>query len=103
MKCGVTFVDRLLTEGFYKLGLQVGRTPGYFLVVPVLLSLLCITGYQRVTYQMDPEYLFSPERGPGKIEREIVESYFKMNYSARFNPTRITRPGEGTSIDPLRG
>ncbi|KAL1137711.1 hypothetical protein AAG570_009407 [Ranatra chinensis] len=93
MGCGVRFVDRLLTRGFYKLGLVVGETPGYFLIVPVLLTLLCVTGYQRVQYEMDPEYLFSPEKGPGKVERNVVETYFKMNYSARFNPTRITRPG----------
>ncbi|RZF35137.1 hypothetical protein LSTR_LSTR009443 [Laodelphax striatellus] len=52
-----------------------------------------ILRYQRIQYEMDPEYLFSPEEGPGKTERAIVEHYFKMNYSSRFNPTRITRAG----------
>lgn len=87
-------VDTILGSWFYKLGLAVGRTPGYFIIVPILLTLLCITGYQRVHYEMDPEYLFSPQNGEGKYERAVVESFFKMNYSARFNPTRITRPGQ---------
>lgn len=93
MGCGVTCVDNVLTRSFYRLGVQIGHTPGYFLIVPILLTLLCITGYQQIHYQMDPEYLFSPEKGPGKTERAIVETYFKMNYTSRFNPTRITRPG----------
>ncbi|XP_014293320.1 patched domain-containing protein 3 [Halyomorpha halys] len=90
MRCRL---DSLLGSWFYKLGLTVGHTPGYFIVIPILLTLLCITGYQRVHYMIDPEYLFSPENGDGKYERAVVESFFKMNYSARFNPTRITRPG----------
>ncbi|KAK9502160.1 hypothetical protein O3M35_012746 [Rhynocoris fuscipes] len=86
-------VDELLARWFYKLGVQVAKTPGYFIIVPILLTLLCITGYQRINYEMDPEYLFSPQNGDGKHERAIVESFFKMNYTSRFNPTRITRPG----------
>uniref|UniRef100_A0A182NVC7 SSD domain-containing protein n=1 Tax=Anopheles dirus TaxID=7168 RepID=A0A182NVC7_9DIPT len=49
--------------------------------------------YQQIKYEIDPEYLFSPIRGEGKSERAIVESYFKVNYTHRFNVGRITRPG----------
>ncbi|XP_075237604.1 patched domain-containing protein [Lycorma delicatula] len=93
MVCGPTCVDDILTKSFYTLGLKVGKSPGYFVIIPVFVTLICITGYQRIHYEMDPEYLFSPMHGPGKTERSIVEHYFKMNYSTRFNPTRITRPG----------
>ncbi|XP_077302916.1 patched domain-containing protein [Arctopsyche grandis] len=93
MTCGITCVDNLLNRSFFKLGLIVGRHPGYFLIVPVLLSLLCITGYQQIKYEIDPEYLFSPIYGEGKTERNIVEEFFKVNYTHRFNVGRITRPG----------
>ncbi|GLH02013.1 Patched domain-containing protein 3 [Gryllus bimaculatus] len=93
MGCGLTWVDSMLNRGFYQLGLLVGRHPGYFLVIPVLLAGLCATGYQRIQYQIDPEYLFSPVAGEGKAERAIVEKYFKPNYTSRFNVGRITRPG----------
>lgn len=93
MTCGITCVDNLLNRSFYKLGLIIGKHPGYFLIVPVLLSLLCITGYQQIKYEIDPEYLFSPIRGEGKTERNIVEEFFKVNYTHRFNVGRITRPG----------
>lgn len=93
MGCRVTIVDDILNRSFYKLGLAVGKRPGYFIIIPVLLSLIMITGYQRVYYEMDPEYLFSPIRGQGKLERNIVENFFKVNYSDRFNVGRITRAG----------
>ncbi|XP_041977331.1 patched domain-containing protein 3 isoform X2 [Aricia agestis] len=93
MGCSLTFVDTMLNRSFYKLGLIVGKRPGYFIIIPVLLTLLMITGFQRIYYEMDPEYLFSPVSGPGKVERRIVEEHFKVNYSHRFSVGRITRPG----------
>ncbi|GAB0088915.1 patched domain-containing protein 3 [Sergentomyia squamirostris] len=93
MACGVSCVDRALNRSFYKLGNFIGHHPGYFIIVPVLLALLCMTGYQQIKYEIDPEYLFSPIRGEGKSERAIVEQYFKVNYTHRFNVGRITRPG----------
>ncbi|CAD1473463.1 unnamed protein product [Heterotrigona itama] len=89
----LTCVDDFLNRAFHKLGLVVGRHPGYFVIVPVLLACICFTGYQRIHYEIDPEYLFSPTNGPSKMERAIVEQYFKVNYSHKFNLGRITRPG----------
>lgn len=89
----INCVDYLLKKLFFKLGLVVAKYPGYFIIVPVLVTIICITGFQRLHYVMDSEYLFSPENGASKTERDIIESYFKTNYSHRFNPTRITRPG----------
>lgn len=94
MGCGLTCVDDALNRSFYRLGVLVGRNPGYFLIIPVLLTLLCITGFQRLDYEIDPEYLFSPVRGEGKLERALVEHFFKVNYTARFNVGRITRAGK---------
>ncbi|XP_012135579.1 patched domain-containing protein isoform X4 [Megachile rotundata] len=93
MWSNLTCVDDFLNRAFHKLGLIVGRYPGYFVVVPVLLACICFTGYQRIHYEIDPEYLFSPTNGPSKTERAIVEQYFKVNYSHHFDLSRITRPG----------
>lgn len=94
----LTCVDDFLNRAFHKVGLIVGRHPGYFVIVPILLACICFTGYQRIHYEIDPEYLFSPVNGPGKTERAIVEQYFKVNYSHQFSVGRITRPGKD-SID----
>ncbi|XP_053979077.1 patched domain-containing protein 1 isoform X3 [Hylaeus anthracinus] len=93
MWSNMTCVDDFLNRAFHKLGLVVGRHPGYFVVIPVLVAFICFTGYQRIHYEIDPEYLFSPTNGPSKTERAIVEQYFKVNYSHHFNLGRITRPG----------
>ena len=94
MGCGLTFVDKLLTKSYYHLGVFIGNNPGYFIIIPVIMTLLCATGYQRIHYEIDPEYLFSPINGEGKHERAVVEEFFKPNYTSRFNVGRITRPGE---------
>lgn len=62
-------------------------------------SFLCLdhfvlNRYQQLHYQIDPEYLFSPENGAGKMERSIVEEFFQVNYTSNFNVGRITRPGK---------
>ncbi|EDW89794.1 patched domain-containing protein 3 isoform X1 [Drosophila yakuba] len=93
MTCGISCVDKTLNKSFYHLGISIAKHPGYFIIIPVLLTLLCMTGYQQLKYQIDPEYLFSPIAGEGKTERAIVEQYFKVNYTHRFNVGRITRPG----------
>lgn len=90
---GLKIVDEKLNKSFYKLGLLVGNHPGYFIIIPILLTLIGITGYQQIKTNIDPEYLFSPVNGAGKYERAVVEDLFKTNYTSRFNVARITRAG----------
>lgn len=73
-------VDDTLKKIFFSLGVSVGRRPGYFLIVPTLLTALCASGFQRLVYNYDPEYLISPSSGPAKNERAIMEKYFPVNY-----------------------
>ncbi|XP_031621390.1 patched domain-containing protein 3 isoform X2 [Contarinia nasturtii] len=90
---GVSCVDTTLNRSFYKLGKIIGRNPSFFIIIPIFLTIIFITGYQQLKYQIDPEYLFSPQNGAGKHERAIVEEYFKVNYSKSFSVERITRAG----------
>ena len=39
-------VDEALRDFFNFLGKTIGREPGYFLIVPILLTALCATGFQ---------------------------------------------------------
>ena len=73
-------VDDTLKKVFFKLGACVGRQPGYFLIVPALLTALCASGFQRLDYNYDPEYLISPSSGPAKQERAVMEQFFPVNY-----------------------
>ena len=74
-------VDDTLKKLFFKLGVTVGKHPGYFLIVPALLTALCASGFQRMNYNYDPEYLISPSSGRAKLERAIMEEYFPINYN----------------------
>lgn len=85
-------VDKWLRCGFHKLGYQIGLTPGYFIIIPILLTALAATGFQRIKFEADPEYLFSPINGEAKTERRILEHLFPMNYSD-FDAGRISRHG----------
>jgi len=90
----LTIVDETLRSWFYRLGVSIGREPGYFLIVPVLLTALCGTGFQRIVHEADPEYLFSPLDGEAKLERQVLEIYFPTNYTD-FDPSRASRFGRG--------
>ena len=92
-KCLNEVIDITLRKIFYRLGKLIGNHPGYFIVVPILLTVLCFTGIQRMNYNYDPEYLFSPTNGQAKNERAVVEKYFQTNYTA-FKANRITHAGK---------
>lgn len=84
-------VDRLVSYMFRQLGHLIGRKPGYFIIVPFLVSAFLATGMQRLRYEADPEYLFSPIDGPAKYERQVIEELFPMNLSTDFDVGRMTR------------
>ena len=43
-------------------------------------QVLCASGFQRMEYAWDPEYLLSPTTGPAKLERAAMEESFPVNY-----------------------
>lgn len=90
--CKVNCIDEGLRSFFAWLGYNVGKRPGYFIIVPIPLTALCASGFQRISYEADPEYLFSPVDGEGKFERAQLEKHFPTNFSA-FDPARISRYG----------
>ncbi|XP_065559917.1 patched domain-containing protein 3-like [Artemia franciscana] len=93
MKCSFDIVDRVLAAGFNRLGGIIARHPGYFIIVPILLCAVFITGFQQLQYESDPEYLFAPTNGQAGYDRDIIESLFPVNYTTKFHPLRITRAG----------
>ena len=79
-KSSSQIVDKMLRKCFYWLGFNIGQRPGYFIIVPILLTALLSTGFQQMDYNYDPEYLFSPSQGEAKQERTITEHYFPTNF-----------------------
>ena len=92
MKCRTRFLDSFMKKVFYNLGYFIGERPGYFVIIPVLVTLLCATGFEKIHVVSDPEYLFTPVQGPGKLERSSLEKHFPTNFN-QFDPTRSSKPG----------
>lgn len=86
-------IDNFLKKAFYKLGHFIGQHPGYFIVIPIILTKIFVSGLYFMDYQYDPEYLFSPVDGQAKQEREIMETHFPTNYT-QFKSSRIARVGK---------
>ncbi|XP_018014148.1 patched domain-containing protein 3 isoform X2 [Hyalella azteca] len=85
--------DSFLNRSFYKLGANIATNTGYYIIIPILLTAICATGFQRIQYEDDPEYLFAPTNGRAKQERAVVEEFFKVNFTWDFHPARVTRNG----------
>ena len=47
----IKIVDDTLKKLFFKLGVAIGTTPGYFIIVPLLLTGLCASGFQVTATQ----------------------------------------------------
>lgn len=86
-------IDHALSRMFTKIGRNIGHHPGYYLVIPIFVSIIFATGFQQMRYEDDPEYLFSPTDGASKHERAVIDNLFPMNYSRNFNLGRITHKG----------
>nr|XP_045594269.1 patched domain-containing protein 3-like [Procambarus clarkii] len=85
--------EYLLRQLFYRLGHSVALNYGYLIIVPIFITGILATGFQRLKYNDDPEFLFTPTSGHAKHERSVIEEYFTLNFSSDFNPSRITRMG----------
>ena len=68
------FIDNWLKGRFRGLGQLVGKHPGPFILVPVILSVLCGSGMLGVEYNTDQDYLMTPTNGDGNKEKAIAES-----------------------------
>ena len=91
---GCKLIDRTMKRAFFSLGHFIGRNPLIFVIAPILLTGCFATGlYLALDYEYDPEYLFSPEAGEAKIERDVMTEHFPVNYTS-FKSSRIPSVGK---------
>ena len=57
---------------------------------PLLLTVLAATGVQRIVYEADVEYLFTPLNRQAKVERAMQERHFPMDFTD-FDPARASQ------------
>ncbi|UYV69163.1 daf-6, partial [Cordylochernes scorpioides] len=84
-------VQHLFNIFFRKLGLYVSKYPAWFIILPVLLSGILSTGFLKMRYEDDPEYLYCHHSGKAKIWKSSVESFFPLKGMRDYDYGRETR------------
>ncbi|XP_067123919.1 patched domain-containing protein 3-like [Centruroides vittatus] len=81
--------QQILSSQFSRLGRLIGRQPLYFLIVPILLTVLFCPSVVKLKINRDADYLFMAQNGRAHRSKNIVESFFPMNTSGFFDVARI--------------
>ena len=71
--------DLFLSEKFESLGSWIARSPGIFILVPILLTLLTGSGVQKFVYASDVFYLFVPVDAQSIRDATTIRSIFPRN------------------------
>ena len=82
----------LLSRKYYVLGRFVGRHPLPFLIVPIILTFLCLLGTLRLDFTNDAEFLYTPINGRAKDERDFFQDTFPSD-DDNFSPVSYTKLG----------
>ena len=78
----LNIVDPILKRFFRWLGSQIGKHPGYFLIFPVFVTLLALTGFQQIKTESRPEKLFALKSGRAQQALDLVDHWFPINDTA---------------------
>ncbi|CAH1251725.1 PTCHD3 [Branchiostoma lanceolatum] len=102
MEHGVT--ERWMRHAFQKFGRFLARHPHAFLIASLVLAGSLGGGLYFLGNEGSIEKLYTPEDGPGKVEREYVRTHFPVNDSEHFLPSRVVTAGRyGAVIIRPRG
>ena len=71
--------DLFLSGKFESLGSWIARSPGSFILVPLLLTLLMGSGVQNFVYASDVFYLFVPEDAQSITDAKTIQEIFPSN------------------------
>ena len=74
-----TRFDLFLAGKFSSLGACVARSPGVFILVPLLITLLMGSGVQQFNYMSDVFYLFVPAHAKSIHDRVKLQELFPEN------------------------
>ena len=73
--------DLFLSARFESLGSWIARSPGIFILVPVLVTLLMGSGVQNFVYASDVFYLFVPVDAQSITDANTISGLFPPNVS----------------------
>ena len=81
--------DLFLALKFESLGAWIARSPGTFIFMPILLTLLMGSGMQQFNYSSDIFYLFVPVNAKSVDDSQVIRSHF---------PRNVTRYVQGSEL-----
>ncbi|XP_023242955.1 patched domain-containing protein 3-like [Centruroides sculpturatus] len=94
----LTFLRLNLPKLFACLGRCIAKHPYLFLFAPLIVSACLVTGFLKLKFETDMEYLFSPIGNRGLMEKRIANEMFPMNRSINFDVLRITELTDYVSL-----
>jgi len=81
--------DLYLASKFSALGSCVGRSPGVFILVPILITMLMGSGVQQFVYLSDIFYLFVPVDARSIQDHSKINSYFPENLTRHIRGSEL--------------
>ncbi|XP_023232825.1 patched domain-containing protein 3-like [Centruroides sculpturatus] len=85
------YINIFLSKKFRQLGLCIGRNPSYFIVIPVIVSVVLATGLHKWYEETNVKYLIAPKNTRHVIEEASIERLFAMNLSSDAHMGRMNR------------
>ena len=77
----VTRFDLFLSARFESLGSWIARSPGTFILFPIIFTLLMGSGLQQFKYASDVFYLFVPVNAQSIEDANVIRQLFPRNVS----------------------
>ncbi|XP_067123168.1 patched domain-containing protein 3-like [Centruroides vittatus] len=76
---------------FSQIGYHIGCYPQFYVFAFLLITVVLASGFFKLHIVKKGEYLYTPNNGRGKVERNSVESIFTLNTTASLDFTRMVR------------
>ena len=83
--------DLLLSSKFESLGSWIARSPGTFILFPILITLLMGSGLQQFNYASDVFYLFVPVTAQSIEDARTIETLFPPNASRHVQGSELKK------------
>ena len=83
--------DLVLSSKFEALGSWIARSPGTFILFPILMTLLMGSGLQQFNYASNVFYLFVPVTAQSIKDAKTIETLFPINASRHVQGSELKK------------
>ncbi|XP_067133289.1 patched domain-containing protein 3-like isoform X2 [Centruroides vittatus] len=87
----LNYLNIFLSKKFRQLGLCIGKSPSYFIVIPVFVSMVLATGLHKWHEETNVKHLVAPRNTRHVTEEASIERLFPINLSSDAYIDRMNR------------